>query len=244
MNEIGCLLGVGKEAEVFAFGELALKLYKPEVSKASSFREAAHLAVVERNGLSAPRVHAVNEYDGRWGVVMDRVQGPCLGDVMPSTDRMPMLNKMARLHRQIHACPGHGLTSMKSRLAANIRRASLLDDALRERLIRQLHDLPDGDCLCHGDFHPWNVIGDIVVDWLDACTGDPLADVCRTYVLSRHAAPELANDYVEAYVSEAGIKAHDVFAWLSPVAAARLAEGVPDEEAELLLLAGDINAGR
>jgi aminoglycoside phosphotransferase (APT) family kinase protein len=244
MNEIGCLLGVGKEAEVFAFGDLALKLYKPGMSKASSFREAAHLAVVERNGLSAPRVHAVNEYGGRWGVVMDRVNGQRLGDAMTSADRMPMLDKLVRIHRQIHACPGHGLTSMKARLAASIRRAGLLGEALRERLIRQLDDLPDGDRLCHGDFHPWNVIGDVVVDWLDACTGDPSADVCRTYVLLRHAAPELANDYVETYVSEAGMNARDVFAWLPLVAAARLAEHVPDEEAGLLLLAGDAGAGR
>jgi Ser/Thr protein kinase RdoA (MazF antagonist) len=244
MNEIGCLLGVGKEAEVFAFGELALKLYKPDVPKTSSFREAAHLAVVERNGLPAPRVHAVNEYDGRWGVVMDRVQGVRLGDVMTSMDRTPMLGKMARIHHQIHACSGHGLTSMKARLAANIRRAGSLDDVSRERLMRQLHELPDGDRLCHGDFHPWNVIGDVVVDWLDACMGDPLADVCRTYVLLRHAAPELANDYVEAYASEAGTKAQHVFAWLPPVAAARLAEGVPDEETELLRLADDTKAGR
>jgi hypothetical protein len=32
--------------------------------------------------------------------------------------------------------------------------------------------------------------------------------------------------------------ADDVFAWLSPMAAARLAEDVPSEEADLLLLAG------
>lgn len=41
MSEIGPLLGVGKEAEVYEFGELALKLYKPGVPKTSAFREAA-----------------------------------------------------------------------------------------------------------------------------------------------------------------------------------------------------------
>jgi hypothetical protein len=40
------------------------------------------------------------------------------------------------------------------------------------------------------------------------------------------------------------MNARDVFAWLPLVAAARLAEHVPDEEAGLLLLAGDAGAGR
>ncbi|WP_326912771.1 hypothetical protein [Rhizobium johnstonii] len=66
MIEIGRLLGSGKEAEVFEYGALALKLYRPAASKASSFREAANLSILERLALPAPKVHAVGEFDGRW----------------------------------------------------------------------------------------------------------------------------------------------------------------------------------
>lgn len=44
MNAIGRLLGSGKEAEVFEYGDLALKLYRSIASKASAFREAGNLA--------------------------------------------------------------------------------------------------------------------------------------------------------------------------------------------------------
>ena len=40
---LGPLLGAGKVAEVFAYGGMALKLYRPGESKASAFREAAAL---------------------------------------------------------------------------------------------------------------------------------------------------------------------------------------------------------
>jgi len=45
MNEIGRLLGSGKEAEVYEYGELVLKLYRPKASKSAAFREAANLAI-------------------------------------------------------------------------------------------------------------------------------------------------------------------------------------------------------
>jgi hypothetical protein len=45
---LGALLGVGRVAEVFACGELVVKLYKPAVPKCSPFGEAAILTAVER----------------------------------------------------------------------------------------------------------------------------------------------------------------------------------------------------
>ncbi|MGO7541636.1 phosphotransferase family protein [Rhizobium ruizarguesonis] len=175
MTETGRLLGSGKEAEVFEYGALALKLYRSAASKASSFREAANLSILER-------------------------------------------------------------------LSARIRRAEGLDAASRKRLLLELDALPDGDRVCHGDFHPWNIHGSgqefMIVDWLDACCGNPLADVCRTYVLLHHAMPERAMGYVEAYASVTGSEVSGILAWLPPIAAARLTEGVAHESDELLRLAG------
>ena len=67
--------------------------------------------------------------------------------------------------------------------------------------------MPEGE-LCHGDFHPLNIIGpigqEVLVDWLDATRGDPAAYVCRSFVLMRHWAPEVAGAYVEAYAGGSG----------------------------------------
>ena len=244
MHEIGRRLGSGKEAEVFEYGEKALKLYRFGPSKAAAFREAANLALLERLGLPTPQVDAVGSYDGRWGLVMDRARGPSFAERMATGARNTCIEEMVRLHRGIHQQPGNGLPTLKARLSANIRRTDLLEAPARDRLLHQLDRLPDGDRLCHGDFHPWNIHGGaddaMILDWLDACSGHPAADVCRSYVLIHPVDSALATDYVDEYARLTGMNATDILAWLPPTAAARLAEGIPDETDGLLRLAGVI----
>jgi aminoglycoside phosphotransferase (APT) family kinase protein len=101
--------------------------------------------------------------------------------------------------------------------------------------------LPEGDRLCHGDFHPLNVLGTpsaaIVVDWLDARAGIPDADLCRSWLLMHLAAPEIADGYLVACERVAGITRRDALAWLPVVAGARLAEGAVKEAPALLAMA-------
>ncbi len=241
MIEIGRLLGSGKEAEVFEHGTLALKLYRPGRPKAPAFREAANLAIVEQLSLPAPRVHVVGDYHGRWGLLMDRVTGTSLADEMLPEPPLSAIREMAALHLRLHREAGTGLPALKPRLAANIERAEPLAPDLRDRLLLALAALPDGDNLCHGDFHPWNILGAggdaMIVDWLDAASGNPAADVCRTYLLMRRALPAIAEAYVVTYAKAAELAADEIFTWLPVIAAARLAENVPEENEDLLHLA-------
>jgi len=72
-------------------------------------------------------------------------------------------------------------------IAARIKSAKGLPVRFRRTALRELNRLPTGGFLCHGDFHPDNVIwserGPVVIDWLDANRGDPAADVARTPML-------------------------------------------------------------
>jgi len=77
----------------------------------------------------------------------------------------------------------------------------------------------------------------MIVDWLDACSGNPAADVCRTYLLMRRVLPAIAEAYVVTYAKTAGLTPDEIFDWLPVIAAARLAEGVPEETEDLLHLA-------
>jgi Ser/Thr protein kinase RdoA (MazF antagonist) len=93
--------------------------------------------------------------------------------------------------------------------------------------------MPDGDRLCHGDLHPLNILGDVdkpmIIDWPDACRGDPAADVCRSYLLLTLHAGELAAPYLDAYCRLGKISRRASLDWLPYVAAAKLAEKVPGE---------------
>jgi aminoglycoside phosphotransferase (APT) family kinase protein len=148
---------------------------------------------------------------------------------------------MALLHVRVHEHPGALFPGAKARLAADIAKARILGRARQDALLRRLAEMPDGDRLCHGDFHPLNILSPlghaVIIDWPNASCGDPAADVCRSYVLMRHWAPAVASAYVDAYAAISGLIARQTYAWLPFVAAARLTEGLPDEEDELLQMA-------
>ena len=150
------------------------------------------------------------------------------------------LQILARLHTRIHDHTANQFSSLKDWLATSITRAMPLDEPRKQILLDGLKDMPDGDRLCHGDFHPMNVLGDasqpMVIDWPNACRGDPAGDVCRSYLILKLHADEVAEPYLDAYCRVAGVPRHTILDWLAYVAAARLAEDVPGEQHRLLEL--------
>src|SRR4030095_12420504 len=144
--ELGELLGSGKEAEVLRRGDHVLKLHRRGASKASAFREAANLAMVERLGLPAPIPLGVTQVDQRWGVLMTLAPGESFGAfIVRQTELVPdYVAAMAELHARILQQPGTGLMSLKARLSANIGRAPGLGDAERKWLLDGLAPMPRG----------------------------------------------------------------------------------------------------
>jgi len=232
---VGHLLAVGNVAEVFEWGSLVVKLYKSATAKPAAFREAALHAAVEALGLPVPRVWGVREIAGRWGVVFDHVDQASFAErMLNNRDDIPRyLQSMVRLHMRIHTHAAVQFASLKVRLAANIAATERLDEQRKEDLLAEIADMPEGDRLCHGDFHPMNILGEavepVIIDWPDARCGDPAADVCRSWLLMRLHAAEVATTYLDMYCQSSGMTPESVFSWLPYVAAAKLAENVPSE---------------
>jgi aminoglycoside phosphotransferase (APT) family kinase protein len=139
-------------------------------------------------------------------------------------------------------------------LASRIEAGALLSMRERDALLAALHALPEGDRICHGDFHPGNVMlgpdGDVILDWVDATRGQAAADVARTSVLMRgHFATSGAGAealaamrqfhrlWLDRYVALTGLDAAACKAWIPIVAAARLSEGIAEQQQWLLALA-------
>lgn len=238
-RELGAPIAAGNEAELFDWdGHTVLKLSRRLGDPAQAKREAAILRALAPLGL-APAFDRVIEVNGRWGLVMERIDQPVLASALSDPGLFPeLLELMVALHRRIHTLPAPAeLPDLKQRLATRIDAAGRLRRNLRDELLKRLRAMPDGDRLCHGDYHPFNILGldqrARVIDWLDATRGPPAADVCRTYLLVSSYDPGIAAAYVDAY----GIERAEVEAWLPLIAAARLVENVPREFERLAQLA-------
>lgn len=260
---IGARLGAGREADVHAWtgatvGEAVVKLYRHDFGGHRA--EATALAALDGLGI-APRLISTVDCDGRIGLVLERLPGR---DMLTLLQHQPwhvlgQAHAMAKAHLAIHKVRApRDLPDLREVLAARIEDAAL-PEPLRGFVLRTLDWLPAGDRLCHGDYHPGNVlvaddrIG--VIDWPGASRGVPEADHAHTILLLRWADPLpdtpllsraltaagrslLAYSYARAYTAGSPHPMRQVNSWLIVRTAARLAEGIDAERKTLTGLFG------
>jgi uncharacterized protein (TIGR02172 family) len=249
---------VGRTAEIFAWQEgTILKLYR-DWCPSSWVEFEAHIAeVVTRAGLPAPRAFGIVEQNGRRGLVYERLDGDSMLQVMLRQPlKLPWYGRMlADLHLEMHRHSVSDLPEQRGQLKHSITAAKILPDDLRTGALQALDRLPDGDRLCHGDFHPENVLmtarGPVIIDWMTANCGNPWADVARTHLLlTIGQTPARINvlarmlillgrrafygAYLGRYQANAPGGKQQLQAWIPVLAASRLNEEIANEMPALL----------
>ncbi|AEI45464.1 aminoglycoside phosphotransferase [Paenibacillus mucilaginosus] len=257
---LGERIGEGRTAEVYRWEEgRVIKLYKPFM-KEWAVKEWETARLVADTGLPVPGVFGLEKVEGRAGVIYERVEGlPLTRRLFEEAEAAEVVGRqLAGLHARIHACEGKGLRPFKEVLRERISHAPGLASLTRGELFRRLDGLPEGaEQLCHGDFHPDNVLlaspEPVVIDWMTAVRGLPEADAARTWLLLEHGGmppglpaalqeqltqvrSRLSRSYVDEYGMLTGRRQADLEAWLPVVAAARLVELGEDEGRGLLRL--------
>ena len=248
-GEPGEPIGRGTSSDVYRRADgRVLKLYGPDVPDALIDREMAASRHAAAAGL--PVVPAIEriEADGRRGLLFDHVAGRTVLAVCGvSPWRIARaFARMARTQAAIHrtAAPAdmrrqRDVTDLQ--IVHSGRDEVTLSAALgRLRRLGRAERTDRSDRLCHGDFHPGNVIdtsaGLVVIDWGRASAGHPLADVARTELLIRFGAFGNASRlreiavavcrdvsafwYLRCYARAAGIRLADVAPWRLPMAVA------------------------
>ncbi len=131
----------------------------------------------------------------------------------------------------------------------------MLSPDIRDAALEMLDGFPRENQHCHGDFHADNVLitrsGPVIIDWIDASNGNPLAGVARSSLLMDEA--PLPGDkrfrwllnqfrdrfhraYLKRYFQLRPADQAEFAQWRLVNAAARLSEDVPEEQALIALV--------
>jgi aminoglycoside phosphotransferase (APT) family kinase protein len=254
----GPLLALGRTAEVYAWQEdQVLKLFYAWCSPDSVQHEIEIGRAIAAMALPTPKLVGALEIEGRHGILYERVEGPSM---LKQCNSKPWLvfrfaRQLADLHAEIHSHNGDGLPPVRPSLRWEIEQVDSLPPTLKAGVLGLLETLPDGNTLCHCDFHPDQVLitatGPVIIDWMTAHQGPPLADLTRTLILLKVGQVPYAGLAMRAIISlwrglfyrtyiaryfeqHPAATTSDVRAWMVPVAAARLNEHIAGEQEPLL----------
>ncbi len=250
------LVGQGRTADIYLWdNHQILKLFHTGWSLSAVQHEAHISRIVHATGLPVPASGGMIEIHGRYGILFERIDGPSMLHQLGAKPwaAISMLHAFADLHLSMHAHAMRELPSQRQHLTHQIRQASSLPAEWTAAALDALDHLPDGTCLCHGDYHPDNVLmsthGPIIIDWSEATSGNPIADVARTALIFRLGAPPPGGmsplligparavaqlTYLRRYMKRDAALRAECAAWRLPIAAARLGAGIPEEQQQLL----------
>ena len=256
---LGRLIGRGRTAEVFGWDDgRVVKLFHAGVPSAAIAREVHCATTLSSTSVPAPSYGGQVQVGERTGLIFEYVRGNSMLSVLSRQPwrTLSIGRQLADLHVQLHAVDGADLPSQYVFVVERIQRAPGVSDAVRAAALQRLSALDQGNRLCHGDFHPDNIIvtprGPVVIDWMNAVRGAPAGDVARTLLLLQFGAlpagtgaslrlsvtvlrRALVLAYWRRYSERSGLRRATADAWQLPLAVARLAENVPPTERAALL---------
>ncbi|MCL4255213.1 MAG: phosphotransferase [Anaerolineae bacterium] len=242
-------LADGNTAEIFEWDDTRiLKLWRSHYPPSDVDNEARIGQMIATSTLPVPRIYDVVEQDNRRGIIYERVRGVSLLDwIFEDFSRFEAGARwLGRLQAMIHNhAPLSDLPRQRERLIGQITRANGVSDTIRATALARLDVLPDDDKICHGDFHPQNVLvaGDkaTIIDWMDGTRGSAIADVTRTLLLvdggdqPAEITAMFKSFYLDEYAQHRPLDVDLITRWYPILALARLSESLPQSETDRLI---------
>ena len=256
--EKGQLIARGRTAEVYQYGEgRVLKLFYSWYPDMYVEREAEHTKRIVQSGIRAPMVYGMVGIEERKGIIFQQLRGETYLNIISRQGfSLPeYTKKMAKIHTQILAHEDASLSSLKARLHDSISGLPNLPGELKKFCLQILDELPDGNAICHFDFHPDQIMqttnGDYVIDWSSLCRGNPCADIARTsYLLTMSTTQHLPwllrilikimratmhRIYIKQMLKlNPMVTIESIEKWKIPISAGRLAENIEEENLSIL----------
>lgn len=247
------MIGQGNTAEIYRLdNNKILKLFRHGLDKEMIEKEYENGIIIHKILKCVPKVYDIVEIDGRYGIIYEEIHGRDMLKIMISSlwKLKEFAKKLAQYHLSIQKPVMNNLSSVKEKLEADLNSVEILSDESKEVILNYLKKLPEGNELCHFDFHPGNIMitdnNYIILDWMTACRGDSSADVARTCLILKYGevphAPWIIRTiisilqkriykiYIREYLTISRKSLEDISCWELPIAAARLREWITENE--------------
>lgn len=225
---------------IYRDGDFTVKVFNENYSKANVLNEALNQARVEETGLKVPKLHEVKKIDGKWAIVTDYIEGKTLEELMKENpEKMDeYIERLVNIQTDVLSHQVTHLNKLRDKMHAKISSADI-NATIRYELHTRLDATPKHNKVCHGDFHPSNIIitendEAYIIDWAHVTRGNGAADAARVYLLfTLEGKNDAAQKYLELFCKKTDTAKQYVQKWMPIVAASQLTKGVKGEE-ELL----------
>lgn len=252
------MIGQGNTAEIYRLDDnKILKLFRHGISKEIIEREYRNGSYIQKKLDCIPKVYDMVEINDRLGIIYEEIKGTDMLKVMLTSlwKINDYAKKLAHYHLDLQIPIIYNICTVKEKLEEDVNAVDVLSNENKQIVRKYLMQLPEGDELCHFDFHPGNImITDnkaVFIDWMTACRGDACADVARTCIMLKYGevaqAPwvmrklfsffqhHIYKIYIKEYLMISKRNIEDINRWELPVAAARLREWLSENEKRVLV---------
>jgi uncharacterized protein (TIGR02172 family) len=186
--KLGKVVGTGNTASVYDWEEgKVIKFFNLGYPDEAIEKEYHNANEIRDMSFLKPKAYEIIAYEESKGIIYDKVEGESLIDwVLKTKDLQECSLQMANLHKAIGQNKISNVPNYKDFLKHHIQNAFLTVDEQKE-LLQMIDKFPNGNSLCHGDFHPGNILisggNAYVIDFMNICSGDFLYDIARTVFL-------------------------------------------------------------
>ena len=232
-------IAIRKNKTIYKDDNKIIKLFISSHPTSNILNEALNQARVEEfSNLNVPKLMELTKVEDRWALISEYVEGKTISELIKEypdkTDHYLDLFVKVQLVVLENEVPM--LNRIKEKFRDKLENCDNIDENIKYELLQRLEGMKNHKKLCHGDFHPSNVIVQengcvYVIDWAHATQGNASADAARTYLLfCMDGKDEFANKYLDLFEKMSGIERKEVQRWIPIVAATQMTKKIPEEQ--------------
>ena len=207
LGKAGKRIGLGRSSEVYEYGaDKILKLYLKEHPYDIVKWEYDKLSDAKNHNVPVPAVYELIEYNGRFGIVMERIYGESLWGIMTEhivkmggenrisngvsdliTDS---IKRTAHALYSVHSVKADLMDSSHAIYTRAVHYNKHITDNEKRTVLNILDSLPKSTAVCHGDPNPGNILISVdktaFIDWMFVGTGNPMYDIAEYIITTRY----------------------------------------------------------